>query len=247
MSSTSLALLVYGCAVVLGRITLARVPDRLPPLLLGSAALAMIVAGLVVMAVSPTPVALIGGVLCLALGVTFSTLAFSPRSWPLQPLLSGAQRPVPPAHFSTSVSVSVRSCSDSSLGAAASRWRWGWPRASPGWARSGPWACISAARCRPQARSGALTQSEISERLSPYFCISQRVQLGLNDRFPFDCLRRVPAATVRRLRARDSAYGLGARCGNVFLGGRSVSRRSPSCWPPPDASQDSCAPASVGT
>jgi predicted MFS family arabinose efflux permease len=76
MSSTSLALLVYGCAVVVGRITLARVPDRLPPLLLGSAALAMIVAGLVVMAVSPTPVALIAGVLCLALGVTFSTPAF---------------------------------------------------------------------------------------------------------------------------------------------------------------------------
>ena len=76
MSSTSLALLVYGCAVVLGRITLARVPDRLPPLLLGSAALTMIVAGLVVMAVSPTPVALIGGVLCLAVGVTFSTPAF---------------------------------------------------------------------------------------------------------------------------------------------------------------------------
>ena len=51
-------------------------PDRLPPLLLGSAALAMIVAGLVVMAVSPTPVALIAGVLCLAVGVTFSTPAF---------------------------------------------------------------------------------------------------------------------------------------------------------------------------
>jgi predicted MFS family arabinose efflux permease len=76
MSSTSLALLVYGCAVVLGRITLARVPDRLPPLLLGSAALTMMVAGLVVMAVSPTSVALIGGVLCLAVGVTFSTPAF---------------------------------------------------------------------------------------------------------------------------------------------------------------------------
>ena len=60
----------------MGRITLARVPDRLPPLLLGSAALAMIVVGLVVMAVSPTPVALIAGVLCLAVGVTFSTPAF---------------------------------------------------------------------------------------------------------------------------------------------------------------------------
>ena len=76
MSNTSVALLVYGCAVVVGRITLARVPDRLPPLLLGSAALTMIVAGLVVMAVSPTSVALIAGALCLAVGVTFSTPAF---------------------------------------------------------------------------------------------------------------------------------------------------------------------------
>lgn len=76
MSSTSLALLVYGGAVVVGRIALARVPDRVPPLLLGSAALAMIVAGLMVMVVSPTPAALIGGVLCLAVGVTFSTPAF---------------------------------------------------------------------------------------------------------------------------------------------------------------------------
>jgi predicted MFS family arabinose efflux permease len=52
------------------------VPDRLPPLPLGSAALAMICAGLLVMAVSPSVSALITGVLCLALGVTFSTPAF---------------------------------------------------------------------------------------------------------------------------------------------------------------------------
>jgi predicted MFS family arabinose efflux permease len=76
MSNTSLALLVYGVAVVVGRIVLARVPDRLPPLPLGSAALAMICVGLVVMAVSPTQTALIAGVLCLALGVTLSTPAF---------------------------------------------------------------------------------------------------------------------------------------------------------------------------
>jgi predicted MFS family arabinose efflux permease len=76
MSNTSLALLVYGSAVVVGRIALARVPDRLPPLPLGSAALAMICAGLVVMAVSPTRTALLAGVLCVALGVTFSTPAF---------------------------------------------------------------------------------------------------------------------------------------------------------------------------
>ena len=76
MSNTSLALLVYGSAVVVGRIALARVPDRLPPLPLGSAALAMICAGMLVMAVSPTQTALIAGVLCVALGVTFSTPAF---------------------------------------------------------------------------------------------------------------------------------------------------------------------------
>jgi predicted MFS family arabinose efflux permease len=76
MANTSLALLVYGAAVVVGRIVLARLPDRLPPLPLGAAALGMICAGLVVMAVSPTQTALISGVLCLALGVTLSTPAF---------------------------------------------------------------------------------------------------------------------------------------------------------------------------
>jgi predicted MFS family arabinose efflux permease len=76
MSDTSLALLVYGVTVVAGRIALARVPDRLPPLPLGSAALGMIFAGLLVMVVSPTPIALIGGALGLALGVTLSTPAF---------------------------------------------------------------------------------------------------------------------------------------------------------------------------
>jgi predicted MFS family arabinose efflux permease len=76
MSNTSLALLIYGAFVVVGRIALARVPDRLPPLPLGAAALGMICAGLVVMAASPTQTALIAGVLCLALGVTLSTPAF---------------------------------------------------------------------------------------------------------------------------------------------------------------------------
>jgi predicted MFS family arabinose efflux permease len=76
MSNTSLALLVYGATVVVGRIALARVPDRLPPLPLGSAALILICVGLLVMAISPTQTALITGVLCLALGVTFSTPAF---------------------------------------------------------------------------------------------------------------------------------------------------------------------------
>jgi predicted MFS family arabinose efflux permease len=76
MSDTSLALLVYGSAVVVGRIALARLPDRLPPLPLGSAALATIFTGLIVIVVWPTETALIAGVLFLALGVTLSTPAF---------------------------------------------------------------------------------------------------------------------------------------------------------------------------
>jgi predicted MFS family arabinose efflux permease len=76
MSDTSLALLVYGVTVVVGRIAFARVPDRLPPLPLGSAALGMIFVGLMVMVVSATEIAVIAGAMCLALGVTLSTPAF---------------------------------------------------------------------------------------------------------------------------------------------------------------------------
>ena len=76
LSNTSLALFVYGATVVVGRITLARLPDRLPSLPLGSAALVMIFIGLAMAAVWSTRTGLIAGTVCMALGVTLSTPAF---------------------------------------------------------------------------------------------------------------------------------------------------------------------------
>jgi predicted MFS family arabinose efflux permease len=72
----SIPVALYGAVVVVCRIAFARVPDRLPPLPLGAAALATISAGLVVMAFwSSSTGALVGAVL-MGLGVTFSTPAF---------------------------------------------------------------------------------------------------------------------------------------------------------------------------
>jgi len=76
LSNTSLALFVYGCVVVLGRIAFARIPDRLPSLPLGACSLVAIGAGLTVIALSRHPIGLFGGVVSMALGVTFSTPAF---------------------------------------------------------------------------------------------------------------------------------------------------------------------------
>ena len=76
MSNTSLALFVYGATVVVGRITLARLPDRLPSLPLGSVALVLIFVGLAMAAAWSTRTGLIAGTVCMALGVTLSTPAF---------------------------------------------------------------------------------------------------------------------------------------------------------------------------
>jgi predicted MFS family arabinose efflux permease len=73
---TSIPLFVYGTIVVAGRIAFAKVPDRLPSLPLGAAALAVIAVGLTVTAVWGTGAGLIAGTALLALGVTFSTPAF---------------------------------------------------------------------------------------------------------------------------------------------------------------------------
>lgn len=73
---TSIPLFVYGTIVVAGRIAFAKVPDRLPSLPLGAAALAVIAVGLTVTAVWGTGAGLITGTALLALGVTFSTPAF---------------------------------------------------------------------------------------------------------------------------------------------------------------------------
>jgi len=76
LANASLALLVYGGVVVVCRIVFARVPDRLPSLILGSAALGTIAAGLVLAAAWPSPAGLILGAAVAAVGVAFSTPAF---------------------------------------------------------------------------------------------------------------------------------------------------------------------------
>jgi predicted MFS family arabinose efflux permease len=76
LERTSLPLFVYGAVVVAGRIGFARVPDRLPPLPLGSAALGVMAAGLLVATSWPTASGLLTGTALMALGVTFSTPAF---------------------------------------------------------------------------------------------------------------------------------------------------------------------------
>lgn len=76
LARTSLPLVVYGSVVVVCRTAFARVSDRLPPLLLGAAALLAIALGLGLVAVSPTPTGVLVGAAVMGLGVTFSTPAF---------------------------------------------------------------------------------------------------------------------------------------------------------------------------
>jgi predicted MFS family arabinose efflux permease len=76
MRDTSVPLLVYGATVVLGRITVAKLVDRVPALRLGAAALVTIGAGLGVAAAATSPAWLLIGTLLLGIGVTFSTPAF---------------------------------------------------------------------------------------------------------------------------------------------------------------------------
>jgi len=61
---------------VIFRIAFAKIPDRLPSLPLGAAALAAIAAGLTVMALWSTRIGVLVGTAVVALGVTFSTPAF---------------------------------------------------------------------------------------------------------------------------------------------------------------------------
>jgi predicted MFS family arabinose efflux permease len=76
LRDTSVPLLVYGATVVLGRITVAKLVDRVPALRLGAAALVTIAAGLGLAAAATTPAWLLIGTLLLGIGVTFSTPAF---------------------------------------------------------------------------------------------------------------------------------------------------------------------------
>jgi predicted MFS family arabinose efflux permease len=76
LKGTSLPLFVYGSVVVIGRIAFAKVPDRLPPLRLGAAALVLMALGLTVTAAWGTAAGMLTGTALLGLGVTFSTPAF---------------------------------------------------------------------------------------------------------------------------------------------------------------------------
>jgi predicted MFS family arabinose efflux permease len=72
----STPLFVYGLVVVAGRLSLARVLDRFPALLLGAIALAIIAGGLVIVALWTHPIGMVLGPAIFALGVTISTPAF---------------------------------------------------------------------------------------------------------------------------------------------------------------------------
>lgn len=76
LASTSVPLFVYGMVVVTCRVAFAKVPDRLPSLPLGAAALAAIAAGLTVTALWAAPLGLVVGAAAMAVGVAFSTPAF---------------------------------------------------------------------------------------------------------------------------------------------------------------------------
>jgi predicted MFS family arabinose efflux permease len=72
----SLVLLEFGAIVVLTRIVFAKLPDRVAPYRLGSAALALTGAGIAVVALVPHGLGLFVGAGILAVGVAFTTPAF---------------------------------------------------------------------------------------------------------------------------------------------------------------------------
>ena len=76
LTRTSLPIALYGTVVVVCRVVFAKVPDRLPALPLGAAALAAIASGLLLMAGWNSPAGVLIGAVLLALGITFSTPAF---------------------------------------------------------------------------------------------------------------------------------------------------------------------------
>ena len=67
---------MFGGVVVAFRIAFARLPDRVPPMRLGSLALAMAAVGLGVLALAPGLGGLLTGTVLLAGGVAFMTPAF---------------------------------------------------------------------------------------------------------------------------------------------------------------------------
>jgi predicted MFS family arabinose efflux permease len=117
----STPLFVYGLVVVAGRLSLARFLDRLPALLLGAVALAIIAGGLMIMAVWDAPIAMAVGAAVLALGVTLSTPAFFSAIFATAgPGERGAASGTP-AYFLILVWVAGRCCWDWQPRPAASR------------------------------------------------------------------------------------------------------------------------------
>ena len=76
LEPASTSLFVYGAVVVTCRIVFAKVPDRLPALPLGAAALAAIAAGMILLAGWDSRAGVLVGSAVVALGVAFSTPAF---------------------------------------------------------------------------------------------------------------------------------------------------------------------------
>lgn len=76
MSSTGPVLLVFGLIVVGCRIVFAKLPDRVPPFRLASAALALIAVGMATAGLVTTVAGLFAGAAMMAVGVAFITPAF---------------------------------------------------------------------------------------------------------------------------------------------------------------------------
>ena len=76
LTPASAPLFVYGLVVVAGRLSLARVIDRFPALIMGAMALAIIAGGLMIMALWTSAIGMLLGAAIFALGVTISTPAF---------------------------------------------------------------------------------------------------------------------------------------------------------------------------
>ena len=75
LEAWSVTFLTFGATVVGLRVVFARLPDRVPPMRLGAAALACCAIGLLVTAASPGIVGLLAGTAVLAAGVAFMTPA----------------------------------------------------------------------------------------------------------------------------------------------------------------------------
>src|SRR5664279_3235556 len=76
MSGAGGVLFVYGAVVVACRILFAKFSDRAPAVRVSAAALTACAAGLAVMSLLHTPIALIAGAVVLAVGMAFLTPAF---------------------------------------------------------------------------------------------------------------------------------------------------------------------------